>query len=79
MISFGASVIALALMVSLQPVYPLLAAAFPGLLMVALIFAVGALLATPWAVPKVGWEVGLDHRSFNQFHHNRDLRPVGRL
>jgi hypothetical protein len=37
-------------MVSLQPVYPLLAAAFPGLLMVALIFAVGALLATPWAV-----------------------------
>jgi hypothetical protein len=50
MISFGASGIALALTFSLRPVYPLLVAAFPGLLMVALIFGVGALLTTPWAV-----------------------------
>jgi hypothetical protein len=50
MISFGASAIALALTFSLRPVYPLLIAAFPGLLMVVLIFAVGAVLIAPWAV-----------------------------
>jgi hypothetical protein len=50
MISFGASAIVVALMLSLWPVHPLLDAAFPGLLMVALILGVGALLATPWAV-----------------------------
>ena len=49
-ISVGASVIALALTFSIRPVYPLLREAFPGLLMFALIFGVGALLATPWAV-----------------------------
>ena len=49
-ISVGASVIALGLTFSIRPVYPLLREAFPGLLMFALIFGVGALLATPWAV-----------------------------
>jgi|SRR6267143_2054540 len=49
-ISVGASVLALSLTFSIRPVYPLLVAAFPGILMVALIFAAGALLATPWAV-----------------------------
>jgi hypothetical protein len=49
-ISFGATGFALALTFSIRPVYPVLIAAFPGLLMVALIFGVWALLTTPWAV-----------------------------
>ena len=66
MISFGASGIALALTFSLRPVYPLLVAAFPGLLMIALILAVGALLVAPWAVSNArrwagrwDWIIGL--------------------
>jgi hypothetical protein len=50
MISFCAGAIVVALTFFTRPVDPLLLAAFPGLLMVALIFGVGALVTTPWAV-----------------------------